>query len=98
MKLLDIDREAFAAGFGRAAFPLQHRLAGDSLFSLERLVALSRALPADKVEYNAGDLPISVDPATTPHRLAQAGVEHHFCSAHCRQAFVDSSAQASATR
>lgn len=66
MKLLDIDRGAFAAGFGRAAFGLQHRLAGDSLFSLERLVALSRALPADKVEYNAGDLPISVDPATTP--------------------------------
>ncbi|UOF15465.1 YHS domain-containing protein [Lysobacter capsici] len=39
-----------------------------------------------------------VDPATTPHRLTQAGVEHHFCSAHCRQAFVDSSAQASAAR
>ena len=66
MKLLDIDPQAFAAGFGRASFMLRHHLAGHFLFSLERLVALSRALPADKVEYNAGDLPISVDPAKTP--------------------------------
>jgi oxalate decarboxylase/phosphoglucose isomerase-like protein (cupin superfamily) len=66
VKLLDIDRPAFEARFGKAAFLLQHRLAGDALFSLERLVALSRTLPADKVEYNAGDLPVSVDPASTP--------------------------------
>ena len=66
MKLLDIDRQAFAASFGSACFTLRHRLAGHFLFSLERLVALSRALPADKVEYNAGDLPISQDPGKTP--------------------------------
>ena len=63
---LDIDRGAFAAGFGRHAFLLRHHLAGHPLFSLERLIELSRALPADRVEYNAGDLPISVDPACTP--------------------------------
>lgn len=41
---------------------------------------------------------MQVDPAATPHRLAQAGVEHYFCSAHCLQAFADSNAQASAAR
>jgi hypothetical protein len=66
MSLLDIEPQAFAAAFGRTAFLLRHRLAGHPLFSLERLVALSRALPADKVEYNAGDVPLSLDPARTP--------------------------------
>lgn len=41
---------------------------------------------------------MQVDPAATPHRLTQAGVEHCFCSAHCRQVFVDANAQASAAR
>lgn len=41
---------------------------------------------------------MQVDPTATPHRVAQAGVEHYFCSAHCRQAFIDSNAQTSTTR
>lgn len=66
MKLLDIDAQSFAEGFGKHPFLIRHRLADHALFSLERLVALSKALPADRVEYNAGDLPISIDPARTP--------------------------------
>ena len=41
---------------------------------------------------------MQVDPATTPHRVEHAGTEHYFCSAHCRQVFVDSDRQASAAR
>lgn len=66
MNLLDIDSQALARDFGRRPFLLRHRLADHALFSLERLVALSRSLPADRVEYNAGDLPVSIDPAKTP--------------------------------
>jgi hypothetical protein len=66
VKLLDIDAPLFAERFGKAAFTLGHGLAGHALFSLERLVALCKALPADRVEYNAGDLPVSIDPARTP--------------------------------
>jgi hypothetical protein len=66
MKLLDFDPQAIEASFGKRPFLLQHRLAGHALFSLERLIGLSKGLPADRVEYNAGDLPVSVDPAQTP--------------------------------
>ena len=31
---------------------------------------------------------MQVDPATTPHHALHAGVEHHFCSARCREKFV----------
>jgi hypothetical protein len=66
VRLLDIEQQAVAERFGKRPFLVGHGLAGHALFSLERLVALSKALPADRVEYNAGDLPISVDPAKTP--------------------------------
>ena len=66
VRLLDIEQQAVAERFGKRPFLVGHGLVGHALFSLERLVALSKALPADRVEYNAGDLPISVDPAKTP--------------------------------
>ena len=43
---------------------LTHRLTDHPLLTLEALVELGRTLPAADVEYNAGDLPIGVDPAT----------------------------------
>jgi cupin-like protein len=46
---------------------LHHRLANHSLFDLARLAELAISLPPASVEYNAGDLPISVDPLKTPH-------------------------------
>ena len=45
---------------------LRHELMGHPLFEIERLTALAGALPPACVEYNAGDLPVSQDPAKTP--------------------------------
>jgi quercetin dioxygenase-like cupin family protein len=53
-------------GFGRRPFLVRHRLSGHPLFDLPRLVDLAGRLPADHVEWNAGDLPIGQDPARTP--------------------------------
>ncbi len=36
------------------------------MFQLDRLVELSKALPASKVENNTGDLPVTQDPNETP--------------------------------
>jgi hypothetical protein len=65
-RFLDIEEDAFRAGFGRGPFLVRHRLAGERLFALDRLVELSGQLPASSVEYNAGDLPVNTDPARTP--------------------------------
>jgi len=51
----------------RSLYPAQpgkltHRLTDHRLLTLEALVELGRTLPAEHVEYNAGDLPIGVDP------------------------------------
>ncbi|HMJ92463.1 MAG TPA: cupin-like domain-containing protein [Allosphingosinicella sp.] len=45
---------------------LSHRLAGHSLLTLEALVELGGRLPEKDVEYNAGDLPVGIDPADVP--------------------------------
>jgi hypothetical protein len=45
---------------------VEHGLAGHPLFELERLIELSRALPADRVEYSTGALPVTQDPKQTP--------------------------------
>lgn len=64
--VLDIDPQAFRAQFGRAPFRIRHRLALHPLFELPRLVQLGASHPAALVEWNAGDLPIGLDPASTP--------------------------------
>jgi hypothetical protein len=61
-----IDAAEFAANFNRNPFSIRHNLASDPLFALPRLIDLARRLPATAVEYNSGDLPVSVDPRTTP--------------------------------
>jgi hypothetical protein len=55
-----------AARFGRAPFAVGHRLVGHPLFELPRLIELARRLPEAKVEYNAGNVPITLDPKRTP--------------------------------
>lgn len=57
---------SFSEQFNRQPFRIGHPLADHPLFDLSRLVELARVLPTDRVEYNAGDLPISQDPARTP--------------------------------
>jgi hypothetical protein len=65
-RYLEIDRAQFQGDFNRRPFALSHRLADHPLFSLERIIHLAQRLPASNVEYNAGDIPISQDPRTTP--------------------------------
>ena len=64
---LDLDDGAFHEHFCRRAFRVRHRLAGHALFELARLVRLATSLPPASVEYNAGDIPMALDPRQTPH-------------------------------
>jgi hypothetical protein len=63
---LHIDPEAFRDGFDRRPFVIGHHLTDHPLFALPRLIELARTLPAEYVEYNAGNIPISLDPRLTP--------------------------------
>jgi hypothetical protein len=63
---LEIDSEAFQESFDRGPFRIRHRLAEHALFQLPRLVDLARTLPAQHVEYSAGNLAVNQDPALTP--------------------------------
>jgi hypothetical protein len=64
--LLDLDRPTFDSLFGKEPSAIRHRLADHPLLKVARLLELAKVLPKDRVEYNAGDLPVSVDPAKTP--------------------------------
>lgn len=66
MSLLHLEHEELKASLGKAPFLVGHGLAAHPLFALPRLVELAQRLPAAQVEYNAGDLPVSQDPARTP--------------------------------
>jgi hypothetical protein len=64
--LLAIDPAEFHRHFGLRAFGIKHHLSDHPLFAIERLLELARYLPEDRVEYNAGDVPMSLDPGQTP--------------------------------
>lgn len=64
---IDFNIQDFSRLFNRHPFLVNHSLAGHKLFDLTGLISLATRLPADSIEYNAGDLPISLDPARTPH-------------------------------
>jgi hypothetical protein len=66
MPLHELEPGRFKADFNRRPFQIRHDLVNNPAFSLERLVELARKLPAELVEYNAGDLPLTQDPAKTP--------------------------------
>jgi hypothetical protein len=66
-KWLEIDGDEFARDFEQCGFVIGHHLSGHPLFELPRLVELSKTLPAASVEYNAGDVPVSLDPGKTPY-------------------------------
>lgn len=63
---LDIDTAEFAAKFNREPFLIGHQLCDHPLFELPRLVELLQSLPEESIEYNAGDIPMSIDPKLTP--------------------------------
>jgi hypothetical protein len=64
--LVSFDADLFRSQFDREPFLVQHHLPGHRLFEMDRIVELSRSLPADRVEYNAGNVPITLDPKNTP--------------------------------
>ena len=47
-------------------FRCTHDLCGHPLLKIDALLELAKRLPASSIEYNAGDLPVSVDPTKTP--------------------------------
>lgn len=64
--LLDIDGETFRTHFDRKPFLIGHRLGDHPLFELSRLIELARRMPEASSEYNAGDVPVGLDPSQTP--------------------------------
>ncbi|MCW5807120.1 MAG: cupin-like domain-containing protein [Deltaproteobacteria bacterium] len=67
MPLVDLDTDRLRSEFNRRPFGVHHDLERHPAFTLEKLVELARRLPPEAVEYNAGDLPLTQDPTTTPH-------------------------------
>jgi Cupin-like domain len=65
-ELLRLDPERFRECFNRRAFSVGHTLAEGGLFAIPKLASLAAHLPARQVEYNAGDVPVNLDPALTP--------------------------------
>lgn len=63
---LDFDRAVFDANFPHTPFPVKHRLADHPLFTIERLLQLSKTLPESSVEYNAGDIPLNMANQASP--------------------------------
>lgn len=65
-ELLEFQRSRFQAEFNRKPFLFHHLLSGHPLFELPRLVKLATELPETFVEYNAGNLPVSIEWKKTP--------------------------------
>ena len=65
-RLLEMNSELFRANFNRRPFTIGHRLTGHPLFALPRLIELAGRIPQESVEYNAGDIPVNMDPELTP--------------------------------
>jgi hypothetical protein len=65
-KYLEIDPPTFETCFDRKPFVIRHQLSDHPLFKLSRLFDLSLRLPAENVEYNAGDVGVTLDPKLTP--------------------------------
>ncbi|MBL9017425.1 MAG: cupin-like domain-containing protein [Myxococcales bacterium] len=66
MPLHELEPGRFKADFNKRPFQIRHDLVNHPAFTLERLVELARKHPAELVEYNAGDLPLTQDPTKTP--------------------------------
>ena len=53
---------AFHASYPEQPHKLEHDLLGHKLFTLEALAELATRLDPAHVEYNAGDLPVGIEP------------------------------------
>ena len=66
MTLLKLDPPVVSGCLNVRPFQIGHDLTQHPLFALPRLLELARQLPEANVEYNAGNIPVSVCPAETP--------------------------------
>lgn len=64
--LISFDLVTFHEKFNRTPFLVQHRLSSHPLFTLPKLVELSRRLPASSVKYNDGGLKVTADLENAP--------------------------------
>jgi len=64
--LLSIDPTEFSQKFTQEPFLIRHRLNDHPLFQIERLLKLSQSLPPCCIEYNAGQIPMSIEHEQTP--------------------------------
>jgi len=71
--LLSIEPKEFAQKFSQEPFRIRHRLNDHPLFQMERLLKLSQSLPSCCIEYNAGQIPMSMEHAQTPMNGLSAG-------------------------
>jgi len=65
-----LSRAMFVASYPEGPHKLRHNLAAHPLLELDALAELGEALPAASVEYNRGDVPISVDGKPAGNGLA----------------------------
>ena len=64
--LLQLHPLEFEQHFTREPFLIGHQLESHPLFQIDRLLELSKRLPESCIEYNAGNIPVSIDAELTP--------------------------------
>ncbi|MEZ5826497.1 MAG: hypothetical protein R3C97_17740 [Geminicoccaceae bacterium] len=65
-RALSFDRAEFERSYPDRHFRCTHNVADDPLLKIEALLELCKRLPETSIEYNAGNLPVGIDPAKTP--------------------------------
>jgi ribosomal protein L16 Arg81 hydroxylase len=65
-RLLEFGASVLAGDFDSKPFIVRHSLANHPLFELRRLAELARGISQENVEYNSGDVAVSLNPDATP--------------------------------
>lgn len=66
MKYFEVSETIFLENFDHLPFTIKHHLADHPLLKLPQLIDLSKKLPSHRVEYNDGNIPISLEYEKTP--------------------------------
>jgi hypothetical protein len=64
--LLEIEPKEFRQKFTNTPFTIGHKLCEHPLFELDSLMELGKRLPESCIEYNAGNIPVSIEQKLTP--------------------------------
>lgn len=64
--LLEIEPQEFRQKFTKTPFTIGHKLCEHPLFELDSLLDLGKRLPESCIEYNAGNIPVSIEQKLTP--------------------------------